>query len=231
VTSKVGDPEGRPYGDRNAQGGRPRRSLLRPRPHRVVAIEGRFQSKFAAARRTPWIASRLPWRREGLCDRDEQGGRPRGSPLRRTVLGRPYDPRVDAPPLGPVTPGRPALAAFGPVEAWIRDRLAEARAEGERRVAEARVEAERIRREGEARLRDLVREGQDAALREAEDRARDRVSRARVEVNRWIERVEATFPASVETALDRIAGFDGTSYSVIEPREAGTRADGARDGE
>jgi V/A-type H+-transporting ATPase subunit G/H len=107
----------------------------------------------------------------------------------------------NVPPLLPIRPGRSALPAFRPVEEALARAVEDARQEGEARVAEARSEAERVRRQGEERLKEAVHEGQQEALREVEDRSRDRVGDARREVSRLVDEAEGRIQPLVEQAV------------------------------
>ncbi len=113
---------------------------------------------------------------------------------------------MDPPSLPPVTAGRSALPAFLPLETWARKRTAAARQAAEDRLVSAQAEGERIRSEGEAALRDAVLTGEREALREVDDRARDRTSEARRAVNAWIEAAEQDVAALLDDAVDRICG-------------------------
>jgi vacuolar-type H+-ATPase subunit H len=109
---------------------------------------------------------------------------------------------VDRPELPPPVPGRPALPVFVGFEDALEGLLESARREARERVERAEREAERVRREGEERLRQVLLDAQEEARRTAEDRARDSVSRARVAVQRWIERAEGASGEAVEAALE-----------------------------
>jgi hypothetical protein len=112
---------------------------------------------------------------------------------------------MDAPPIPQTRPGQPALPAFQALEAYLAERHAAAREASARRVQEAEAEATRIRREGEERLARLVMDAEGQALREAEDRARDRVSAVRKAIEHWVDGTEAGAGALVEEALRLLA--------------------------
>ncbi|MHC5010874.1 MAG: V-type ATPase subunit subunit G family protein [Planctomycetota bacterium] len=101
-----------------------------------------------------------------------------------------------------VEPGRSALPAFLRAEAPLQERFAAAREAARRRVDEAEADAARIRREGEARLRQILLDAQEAARREAEDRARDRVSSARIKTQHWVDQAEAALQDALDDALN-----------------------------
>ncbi|MDA1196298.1 MAG: hypothetical protein O2894_14105 [Planctomycetota bacterium] len=109
---------------------------------------------------------------------------------------------MDAPRLPPAVAGRSALPAFLPVEAWARERTASARESAAAQLAAARAEAELVRTDGEAALRQAVLDGEHEALRDVESSTRDRVSRARAEVNTWINRAEESARAAIAAAVD-----------------------------
>lgn len=78
--------------------------------------------------------------------------------------------------------------------------------QAERTVEDATVEGERIRREGEERLKRVVIEAQETALREAEGRQRDRVSRTRARIQRWVQEAEEAARQTLDEALDLCCG-------------------------
>jgi hypothetical protein len=102
-------------------------------------------------------------------------------------------------------PGQSALPLFVAVEEGFERALEEARGVAAARVEAAGAEAARIRMEGEERLRDVLLGAQEEARRTAEDHARDRVSEARVAVQRWVEAAETTSARVLEEALDLLA--------------------------
>jgi hypothetical protein len=93
-----------------------------------------------------------------------------------------------------------------PVERALDAEQARSRADLERRRIEATEEALRIRRVGEEALSDEVLGAEAAALREALDEARDRVSRTRRETERWIDETERRAAALLERAVDLVTG-------------------------
>lgn len=110
-------------------------------------------------------------------------------------------PFVDLPALPAVVAGRSALPAFLAIEAHIQERLQGADAAAVRRVQEAEEEAASIRTRGETALREAVLAGEREAMREVEDRARDRVSTARRSVQRWVDEAEHAALEAVEEAV------------------------------
>jgi regulator of protease activity HflC (stomatin/prohibitin superfamily) len=121
---------------------------------------------------------------------------------------------VDRPALPPPEPGRSALPSLLSLEAHVRGLRARADADAAARVAQAEGEASRVRAEGEARLREVLLAAEQEAVRHLEAEARDRVSGARVRVQRWVEDAEAASGALLEETLDLIAG---TRPSLPEP--------------
>ena len=115
---------------------------------------------------------------------------------------------MDAPALPPVIAGRSALPAFLAIEAWARERAADARAEAGTRLEESQAAAERVRTEGEQTLREAVLQGEREALREVESRARDRISAARRSTEAWIQASETASEQAVARAVDLICGID-----------------------
>ena len=67
-------------------------------------------------------------------------------------------------------------------------------------------EAARIRREGQDRLQHVLVDAQQAAMREAETRARERVNETRAAVSRWVDEAEHAAEAAVDEALDLCCG-------------------------
>ena len=109
---------------------------------------------------------------------------------------------MDLPALPSVPPGRSALPALLVVERALEAQIA---AEAEKASEEARPagdEAARIRREGQARLEQVLVDAQEAAIREAETRARERVNEARSKVTSWVDEAERAADAALDEALD-----------------------------
>ncbi|MDJ0523613.1 MAG: hypothetical protein QNJ90_16200 [Planctomycetota bacterium] len=109
---------------------------------------------------------------------------------------------MDEPRLPPVVAGRSALPAFLAVEAWARDKTADARAAADAHRAEAEAEAANVRREGEEALKQAVLDGEREALRDVETAQRDKVSEARRAVETWIRDAEEASTRAVAEALD-----------------------------
>lgn len=118
------------------------------------------------------------------------------------------DAAASPPPLPPAhaVPGRSALAAFLPLEAWVAARRGGAKEAAEQEVVEARAKARRLREEAESNLEQLVLEAEAQAARAAEDRATDHVSAARLALTRAVERAEQGMDALVHEALERLSG-------------------------
>jgi vacuolar-type H+-ATPase subunit H len=109
---------------------------------------------------------------------------------------------VDRPLIPAAPPGQSALPLFRSWEAELSRRIEEAGESAKRRIEDSRAQAARIRSEGEERLKHWVLEAQDQALREAEDRARDRISDVRARTQRWVETAEEAARSAVDDALD-----------------------------
>lgn len=103
-------------------------------------------------------------------------------------------------------PGRSALPALLVVERSLAEELAAEQAKVAREAEHAGEEAARIRRAGEERLQRVLVEAQEAALREVEARARERVNAARSAVTRWVDASERAATAAVDDALDLCTG-------------------------
>ncbi len=101
-----------------------------------------------------------------------------------------------------VAPGRSALPAFLALEARLRERAASEEARAAQVVEDAEAEAARIRLKGEERLQQVVLEAEAQAKREAEAKARDRISDVRVKTQRWIEAAERAAQAAIDQAVD-----------------------------
>lgn len=108
---------------------------------------------------------------------------------------------MDPVPLAPVVPGRSALPAFLPLEAALAEQRDASRRGAEARLLAAREEAARIRQDGEARLKDVLVEAQARAWKEAEARARDRVSGVRARTERWVDQAEEAAGQALADAL------------------------------
>lgn len=113
---------------------------------------------------------------------------------------------MDLPPLPPVVEGRSALAAFVPLTAWVAQAAGGEAQAAEAALARAREEAAARLAGAQDRLEQTVLAAQAEAEREAEDRARDMVSAARLAVERWIRSVEPAMAPVVDEALLRLTG-------------------------
>ena len=113
---------------------------------------------------------------------------------------------MDRPSIPTTPPGRSALPSFRAWEADLARHLEEALKAAEARVKGAQEEAARIRAEGGEHLKQWVLDAQEQALREAEDKARDRVSTVRARTQRWVEEAEEAARGAVDDALDLCCG-------------------------
>ena len=113
---------------------------------------------------------------------------------------------MDVPQVPPQEDGESALAAFLPVEAQAREHVARAQTAAQAALDAAKAEAKRIRDEGEAALQETLLDAEREALRDAEDKARDRVSEARRRLHAWVDAGEQQALAAVAEAVRRICG-------------------------
>jgi hypothetical protein len=105
-----------------------------------------------------------------------------------------------------VLPGRSALPAFLAVEAALAEELETGRETGRKQIAEAEEEAARLREEARARLERVLVDAQEAAVREVERQARERVNEARAQGQRWVDEAERVAGETVGDALDLCCG-------------------------
>ena len=107
-----------------------------------------------------------------------------------------------------VAPGRSALPAFLALEARLRERAADEEVRAASVIEEAEGEAARLRAQGEERLQQVVLDAERQATREAEAKARDRISEVRVRTQRWIEAAERAAQSAVDDAVRRLIHGD-----------------------
>ncbi len=102
--------------------------------------------------------------------------------------------------------GKSALPAFLVIEAWARQTTAAAETAAAERLEEAQAKAEQVKVEGEQALRQAVLDAEKEALRGVETNARNRVSDARIALNRWIDAAEESVDAVLDEAVAKIVG-------------------------
>ena len=108
---------------------------------------------------------------------------------------------MERPKLPPVPADRSALPAFRAVERELRRQEEAARAEIVTRLEAARKAADELRQTGEADLKEALLAAEREALRGVETKARERISKARGDVSRWVDAVERDLGPTIDEAV------------------------------